>query len=71
MTHIIMSHLLTIEWKDAKYYEYEFDENYQPDLYYYWDAPLEEDYYWRDCGLYVRNMFRHCQLEKKIIWIDH
>ena len=22
--------------------------NYQPDLYYYWDAPLDEDYSWRD-----------------------
>ena len=21
---------------------------HQPDLYYYWDAPLEEDYSWRD-----------------------
>ena len=26
----------------------ESDLNYQPDLYYYWDAPLEEDYDWRD-----------------------
>ena len=24
------------------------DPNYQPDLYYYWDYPLEEDYDWRD-----------------------
>jgi hypothetical protein len=23
-------------------------ESYQPDLYYYWDAPLEENYNWRD-----------------------
>ena len=22
--------------------------NYQPELYYYWDAPIEEDYDWRD-----------------------
>ena len=22
--------------------------DYQPELYYYWDAPLEEDYDWRD-----------------------
>ena len=22
--------------------------DYQPDLYYYWDSPLEEDYDWRD-----------------------
>ena len=30
---------------------YEGDESspdFQPDLYYYWDAPLEEDYDWRD-----------------------
>ena len=33
------------EWKDARK---EFDENYRPELYYYWDAPLEEIYYWRD-----------------------
>ena len=24
------------------------DQDYQPDLYYYWDSPLEEDYDWRD-----------------------
>ena len=24
------------------------DGDYQPDLYYYWDAPLDEDYSWRD-----------------------
>ena len=23
-------------------------EHYRPELYYYWDAPLEEDYDWRD-----------------------
>ena len=22
--------------------------DYQPELYYYWDAPLDEDYSWRD-----------------------
>ena len=22
--------------------------DYQPDCYYYWDSPLEEDYDWRD-----------------------
>ena len=22
-------------------------EDYQPDLYYYWDSPLDEDYNWR------------------------
>ena len=24
------------------------DPDYPPDLYYYWDSPLEEDYDWRD-----------------------
>ena len=24
------------------------DPDFQPDLYYYWDSPLEEDYDWRD-----------------------
>ena len=24
------------------------DPDYQPDLYYYWDSPLEEEYDWRD-----------------------
>ena len=24
------------------------DPDYQPDLYYYWDSPIEEDYDWRD-----------------------
>ena len=23
-------------------------QDYQPDLYYYWDSPMEEDYDWRD-----------------------
>ena len=23
------------------------DPDYQPDLYYYWDSPIEEDYDWR------------------------
>ena len=24
------------------------DGDHQPDLYYYWDSPIEEDYDWRD-----------------------
>ena len=24
------------------------DGDYQPELYYYWDAPLDEEYSWRD-----------------------
>ena len=60
------------EWKDARK---EFDENYQPDLYYYWDAPLEEIYYWRDAFPNVDCMCEICfdiaNKEKKIIWSDH
>ena len=35
-------HFLSFEDKDKN------DPDYQPDLYYYWDSPLEEDYDWRD-----------------------
>ena len=38
----IFDDFLSFEKKD------ENDPDYQPDLYYYWDAPLEEDYNWRD-----------------------
>ena len=57
------------EWKDARK---EFDENYQPDLYYYWDAPLEEDYDWRDSFPDFDCMCEICfdiaDREKKIKW---
>ena len=55
--------------------EYEQREDYQPDLYYYWDAPLEELYYWRDAFPKVDCMCEICfdiaNEEKKIIWADH
>ena len=48
---------------------------YQPDLYYYWDAPIEELYYWRDAFPDVDCMCEICfdiaNEEKKIIWTDH
>ena len=51
------------------------DPNYQPDLYYYWDAPLEELYYWRDAFPNVDCMCEICfdiaNFSKKIIWADH
>ena len=51
------------------------DPDYQPDLYYYWDAPLEEIYYWRDSFPNVDCMCEICfdiaNEEKKIIWADH
>ena len=36
------------------------DPDYQPDLYYYWDAPLEEIYYWRDSFPHVDCMCEIC-----------
>ena len=51
------------------------DPDYQPDLYYYWDAPLEEIYYWRDAFQHVDCMCEICfdiaNFSKKIIWSDH
>ena len=48
---------------------------YQPDLYYYWDAPIEEIYYWRDAFPDVDCMCEICfdiaNFSKKIIWADH
>ena len=49
--------------------------DYQPDLYYYWDYPLEEIYDWRDKFPLVDCMCEICfdiaNEEKKIIWSDH
>ena len=49
--------------------------NFHPDLYYYWDAPIEEIYYWRDAFPDVDCMCEICfdiaNEEKKIIWADH
>ena len=48
--------------------------DYQPDLYYYWDSPLEEDYDWRsaepeaDCLCEV--CFDILNTEGKIKWVD-
>ena len=48
-------------------------DNYQPDLYYYWDQPIEEDYDWRDA---LPNADCLCEIcfdilnsEKKIKWV--
>ena len=50
-------------------------EDYQPDLYYYWDSPIEEIYYWRDSFPNVDCMCEICfdiaNFSKKIIWSDH
>ena len=49
-------------------------EDYQPDLYYYWDSPIEEDYDWRDA---LPNADCLCEIcfdilntEGKIKWVD-
>ena len=46
------------------------DGDYQPDLYYYWDAPLDEDYDWRRAFPRVDCMCEICfdiaNSEKKI-----
>ena len=49
-------------------------EDYQPDLYYYWDSPIEEDYDWRDA---LPNTDCLCEIcfdifnkAKKIKWVD-
>ena len=33
---------------------------YQPDLYYYWDSPLEEDYDWREAIPYADCLCEIC-----------
>ena len=38
-------------------------QNYQPDLYYYWDSPIEEIYYWRDAFPNVDCMCEVCFAE--------
>ena len=49
-------------------------DDYQPDLYYYWDAPIEEDYDWRDNFPLVDCMCEICfdiaNVEKKIKWVE-
>ena len=49
--------------------------NTDDNLSYYWDAPIEEDYYWRDAFPDVDCMCEICfdiaNEEKKIIWADH
>ena len=48
-------------------------QDYQPDLYYYWDSPIEEDYNWRDAVPYADCLCEICfdilNTEKKIKWV--
>ena len=47
--------------------------DYQPDLYYYWDSPIEEDYDWRDALPSADCLCEICfdilNSEKKIKWV--
>ena len=49
-------------------------EDYQPDLYYYWDSPIEEDYNWRDAEPEAECLCEICfdilNTEGKIKWKD-
>ena len=62
-------------YDEAHPHQLSIDGDYHPDLYYYWDAPLEEIYYWRDAFPHVDCMCEICfdiaNEEKKIIWADH
>ena len=49
------------------------DGDHQPDLYYYWDSPIEEDYDWRDHFPNVDCMCEICfdiaNEEGKLVWV--
>ena len=48
--------------------------HYQPDLYYYWDSPIEEDYDWRTHQPSIECLCEICfdilNFEGKILWKD-
>ena len=49
--------------------------DFKPELYYFWDAPIEELYYWRDSFPKVDCMCEICfdiaNFSNKIFWTDH
>ena len=49
-------------------------QDFQPDLYYYWDAPLDEDYSWRDelpnADCLCEICFDILNSENKIQWLN-
>ena len=59
---------LSFEKKDKN------DPDYQPDLYYYWDSPIEEDYDWRDAVPHADCLCEICfdilNIEGNIKWVD-
>ena len=54
--------------------DYKTEPDYQPDLYYYWDYPLEEDYDWRgaepDADCLCEICFDILNEEGKIKWVN-
>ena len=57
------------EWKNARK---EFDENYQPDLYFYWHGDIEEDYTMpNDYQCLCEICFDIFNEEGKIAWKDN
>ena len=59
---------LSFEKKDKN------DPDYQPELYYYWDSPIEEDYDWRDAVPHADCLCEICfdilNIEGNIKWVD-
>jgi len=57
---------------DYPLYDAHCIQDYQPDCYYYWDSPLEEDYDWRDAVPYADCLCEICfdilNTEGKIKW---
>jgi len=57
---------------DGLYEGNESSRDFQPELYYYWDSPLEEDYSWRDsfplADCLCEISFDIANREKKIKW---
>ena len=48
-------------------------QDYQPDLYYYWDSPIEEDYkvvmLYHTLIVYVRFVMMIYSIQRKIKWV--
>ena len=66
------SHIEDLEDHEIK--EKKKSPDYQPDLYYYWDAPLDEDYDWRDAEPDADCLCEICfdilNKEGKIKWLE-
>ena len=67
------SHIDGVSEYDKRLYHNE-STDFQPDLYYYWDYPLEEDYDWRDefpeADCVCEICFDIANSEGKIKWVE-